>query len=135
MLAKFIKNHPIVGAYAQWPVSNTGRKEYMDANVMTTNLKDTVDKISSLTISAAKNIIELKTSVAYAKKAADTAISKIGSLAKKRWFSKDAGVQEGCTPEEEPVLAVKTEDGGTQGVPGDNSVDNTIEGNKGGSSI
>ena len=40
MLAKYIKDHPIVvGAYAQWLVSNSVRTEAMDTNSMATKLK------------------------------------------------------------------------------------------------
>ena len=46
----------VVGAYAQWPVSNSVRKEAMDAKVMATNLKDKVDEIYFLATSAAKSI-------------------------------------------------------------------------------
>ena len=48
MLEKSIKDHPIVvGAYAQWFVSKSGRKESMYSQIMDTKLKDKVDKISS----------------------------------------------------------------------------------------
>ena len=48
MLEKSIKDHPIVvGSYAQWFVSKSGRKESMDAQIMDTKLKYKVDKISS----------------------------------------------------------------------------------------
>ena len=84
MLEKSIKDHPIfVGAYARWLVSNSGRKEAMDANIMATKLIYKVEKISSLSVSSSKRINELKISVASTKKAADTAINKLGSFSKK----------------------------------------------------
>ena len=84
ILVKSIKDHPIaVGAYAQCLVSNSIRKEAMDAKVMTTKLKDKVDELPSSTTSSANSINELKTSVAYSNKSSGTAISKLGSLAKK----------------------------------------------------
>ena len=130
-MAKSIKDHPIVvGYYDRWIVSNSGRKEAMDAKVMATKLKYDVDDISSPTTSAAKSINELNTSVASVKKAADTAISKVGSLAKNLRSSEESGVQGGFTPEEELFLAVKAEDGVCGGVPGDNSVENTVDGTK-----
>ena len=96
MMAKSIKDHPIVvGDYDRWIVSNSGRKEAMDAKVMATKLKYDVDDISSPTTSAAKSINELNTSVASVKKAADTAISKVGSLAKNLRSSEESGVQGG----------------------------------------
>ena len=55
----------------------------MDAKAMATNLKDNVYDISSLDTSATSSIDELNTSVAYTKKAANTAISILGSLSKK----------------------------------------------------
>ena len=84
MLEKSIRDHPIVvEAYAKWLVSNSGRKEDMEAKVMATKLKEKVDEISSSTTSAAKSINELKTSVVSVKKSAETAISKLVSLANK----------------------------------------------------
>ena len=71
----------------------------MDAKVMATKLKEKMDEISSSSTSASKSTNELKTYVASVKKAADTAISKFVSLAKKLWSSEDVGVQGGCTPE------------------------------------
>ena len=57
MLEKFIKDHPIVfGDYVQWIFSDSGRKEYMDANIMDTNLKYKVDDIYSSSTSDAKII-------------------------------------------------------------------------------
>ena len=50
---------------------------------MTNNIKDKVDEISSSTNSTFKIINELKISVASTKKSANTAIIKLGSLAKK----------------------------------------------------
>ena len=84
ILEKSIKDHTIVvGAYNQWIISNSRRKESMDTNVMATKLKYKVDDLYSSATSSAKSINELKTSVASEKKAADTFIRKLGSLAKK----------------------------------------------------
>ena len=94
-----------------------------------------MDEISSSATSAAKSIIELKTYVASTNKADDTAIIKLVSLQNKLQSSEDARVKGGCTPEEEPVFDVKEKDGGTECVPGENSVENTIEGTEGGRSI
>ena len=55
----------------------------MDAKVMATNLKDKVDELSYSTTSSAKSINKLKTYVSSAKKASNTAISKLVPLAKK----------------------------------------------------
>ena len=52
----------------------------MDARVVATKLKDKVDELSSLTTSVSKSINDLKTSIASVKKAADTAIKKLGYL-------------------------------------------------------
>ena len=50
---------------------------------MANNLKDKAGKISFSATSAAKSINELKTYVVSSKKAANTAIRKLGFLAKK----------------------------------------------------
>ena len=100
MLEKSIKDHRIVvGAYDQWLVSNYGIKESMDSKIMATKLNYKVDELSSSSAYSYKSINELKISVAYAKKASNTAISKIGSIAKKWRSSEDYRVQGGCTPE------------------------------------
>ena len=84
VLAKSTKDHPIfVGAYNQWLVSKSGKKEAMDVKVIATKIKDKVDELSSSTNSSAKRINELKTSVASVKKASNTAISKLDPLANK----------------------------------------------------
>ena len=78
MLRKSIKDHPIVvGDYAQWLVSNYGRKEDIYDKIMDTKLKDKVDGLYYATTSASKRIDELNTSVAYANKIFDTDISKL----------------------------------------------------------
>ena len=57
MLEKSIKDHPIVvGDYSQWLVSNSGRKEAMDTNIMYTKLKYNLYEISYSTTSDAKSI-------------------------------------------------------------------------------
>ena len=83
MLEKSIKDHPIVVvAYTKWLVSIFGRNEATGANIMATKLKDKVHVIYFLTTSAFKSINQLKTSVASANKESNTAIRKLGSLAK-----------------------------------------------------
>ena len=62
-------------------MSNSGRKETMDAKVVATKLKDKVDEFYYSNTSTAKRINKLKTYDASAKKAVDTAIRKLGSLA------------------------------------------------------
>ena len=89
----------------------------MDAKVMATNLKDKVDELSYSTTSSAKSINKLKTYVSSAKKASNTAISKLVPLAKKWRSSEKSGVKGSFTTEEEPVLTTKAEYGRTGGVP------------------
>ena len=96
----------------------------MDANIMATKLKDKVDELSYLCASSYNSINDFKIYVASAKKSSDTSISKIGSISKKWRSSEDAGIQVGCTPEEESVLTVKAEYEGTEGMPGENSLEN-----------
>ena len=48
ILEKFIKDHPVVvGAYAQWLVSKSVRKESIDANIMANKLKEKLDELTS----------------------------------------------------------------------------------------
>ena len=107
----------------------------MDTKIMAAKLKDKVDKISSSSVSSYKSINELKIYVAFAKKSANTIISKLWSFSKKWRSSEDAGVQGGFTHEEESVLTVKGENEGTEGVLGENSLENTIEDTQKGRSI
>ena len=133
MLEKFTKDHPIVVVgYYQWLVSNYGINESMNANVMVTKPRDKLDELSSSTASAVKIINELKNSFASEKKATDTPTIKLSTLVNNRRYSEAAGVQGGCTPEEEPVLTIKEKGGGDEGVLGENSAENTIDGTKGG---
>ena len=62
---------------------------------MATKIKYNTDEISSSKTSAAKSINKLKTSVAVAKRADDTAIRKLGSLTKKIRSSEYSGLQGG----------------------------------------
>ena len=72
MLLKTIKDHPIVvGTYAQWLFSNTGRKEALKAKILAGKVKDRLDDLSATLSSTTKSISELKTMFAAAKKAAD----------------------------------------------------------------
>ena len=83
MLAKSIKDHPIVvGAYAQWLVSNSGIKEAVDYKIMDNNLKYKSDELFSSSAASSNSINELNIYVASTKKSADTAIRKLGSLSK-----------------------------------------------------
>ena len=84
MLTKSNNYHPIVVlAYNQWLVINSGRKESMYANIMAIKLKEKLGDIFSLSASSSKIINEFNISVASSKKAANTAISKLGSISKK----------------------------------------------------
>ena len=81
MLEKFTKDHPIVVVgYSQWLVSNYGRNESMNANVMVTKPRDKLVELSSSTASAVKIINELKKSFASEKKATDTPTIKLSTL-------------------------------------------------------
>ena len=83
MLSKIIKDHPIlVGAYAQWLVSNSVSKEVLGAKTLAVKLKDRVDELSATSYSTTKSIIKFKTTVAVAKKAAYQAASKFTALKK-----------------------------------------------------
>ena len=83
MLSKTIKGHPIVvGAYDQWLVSNSGKKEALEAKIQTGKVKDRVDELSATLSSATKSISELRKTVAAAKKAAEKATSKVSALKK-----------------------------------------------------
>ena len=78
---KNIKYHPIVvGAYAQWLVSNSSRKEALEAKILAGKLKDSVDEISTKSSSTTNSIRKIKTTVAAAKKVANQAASKISAL-------------------------------------------------------
>ena len=83
-----------------------------------------MDELSFSSDSSYKSINELRISVVSEKKASNTAISKIGSLAKQWQCSEDARVQGGFIPEEEYVLTIKEEDEGTESVPVENSLEN-----------
>ena len=84
MLTKSNNYHPIVVlAYNQWLVINSGRKESMYANIMAIKLKEKLGDIFSLSASSSKIINEFNISVASSKKAANTAIIKLGSISKK----------------------------------------------------
>ena len=129
MLENPIKDNPIiVGSYSRWLVSNSGRKETMYVKIMAAKLKYKADELSSSSNSSSKRINELKISVAYANKSADSAIIKLRFFSKKLRSSDDTVVQGGCTPDEDCILTVKAEDEGTEVVLGNNSFENTVEG-------
>ena len=70
MLSKTINYHPIlVGVYAQWLVSNSGKKKDLKAKSLASTLKDSVDKLLATSYSTTKNIIGLKTTFAVSNKA------------------------------------------------------------------
>ena len=81
MLKRGIKDHPIVvGAYAQWLVSNSGRKEALDAHALIKSLSSKVDGISSSLKDATSTLSDVKASVVSVKKTADSALNKVGAL-------------------------------------------------------
>ena len=83
MISKTIKDHPIVvGDYDQWLVSNSGKKETLEAKTLKSKVKFRVDELSSTSTSTTKSISKLKTMVAAAKKAEDQVESKVGTLNK-----------------------------------------------------
>ena len=81
MLKKGIKDHPIVvGAYAQWLVSNSGRREALEAQSMVKSLSSKVDSISSTVKDTSTALADVKSTVTSVKKTADSALNKVGSL-------------------------------------------------------
>ena len=72
----------MVGAYAQWLVSNSGINEAPEAKILAGKVKDRVEELSGTSSSTTKSISELKTMVAAAKKAEDQATSKVSALKK-----------------------------------------------------
>ena len=81
MLKKGIKDHPIVvGAYAQWLVSNSGRREALEAQSMVKSLSSKVDSISSTVKDTSSALADVKSTVTSVKKTADSALNKVGSL-------------------------------------------------------
>ena len=83
IISKTIKDHTIaVGAYDQWLVINSGRKEDLQDNTFTVKLKDHVEKLSAMCSSTTKSISEIKTTVATANKVEDQAARKISSTKK-----------------------------------------------------
>ena len=82
-MQKKIKDHPIVvGDYIQWLVSNSGRKEALEEKILAGMVKDRVDEISATLSSTTKRIIDHRTTVAAAKKAADQEEIKVRYLKK-----------------------------------------------------
>lgn len=81
MLKKGIKDHPIVvGAYAQWLVSNSGRREALEAQSMVKSLASKVDSISSTVKDTSSALADVKSTMTSVKKTADSALNKVGSL-------------------------------------------------------
>ena len=85
MLSKPPKNHTVflVGDYDQWLVSNSGRKEDLEAKTLAGKSKDRVDKLSAMSSSTTNSTRKLKKTVTAANKAADQAASKVSAL--KKW--------------------------------------------------
>ena len=81
MLKRGIKDHPIVvGAYAQWLVSNSGRKEALKVHALIKSLTSKVNGISSSLKDATSTLSDVKASVVSVKKTADLALNKVGAL-------------------------------------------------------
>ena len=103
IISKTIKDQPIlVGAYAKWFVSNSGRKEALEAKKMVVKLKYLVDKLSDTSSSAINIISELKTAVATATNAVEQTTRKFISLNKLSLG--EAGLIGGCSPDWISVL-------------------------------
>ena len=81
MLKKGIKDHPIVvGTYAQWLVSNSGRREPLEAQSMVKSLSSKVDLMASTVKDTASSLADVKSTVTSVKKTADFALNKVGNL-------------------------------------------------------
>ena len=81
MLRKGIKDHPIVvGTYAQWLVSNSGRREALEAQSMVKSLTSKVDLMASTVKDTASALTDVKATVTSVKKTADSALNKVGNL-------------------------------------------------------
>ena len=72
----------MVGLYAQWLVSNSGRKESLYVKTLSVKLKYRVYQLSAASSSTTKIMSHLKTEVAAAKKAVHQAESKVSALKK-----------------------------------------------------
>ena len=72
----------MLGAYAQWFVSNSFRKEALESKKLAVKLKDRVDKLSATPSYTPQRISKLNTPVAVAEKAADQAARKVRALKK-----------------------------------------------------
>ena len=103
----------MVGAYDQWAISNSGRKEALEAKRFGGKLKDRVDELSAMLSYTSKNISELMTTVAASKKVVDQETIKF--IALKKGSSGGARVQVGCAPDWRAVLE-EAEVGDTMGV-------------------
>ena len=78
MLQKGFKDHPIVvGAYSQWLVSNSGRKEAMEAKSEVLTVSRSLATTSELATELKRAMNEIKGKVEAAKKTADKALSKV----------------------------------------------------------
>ena len=77
LVDKGFKNHPVVvGAYSQWLVANSGRKEASDALAVTSALQEKYSKVDSRLSALAKSQAETAKLAETAKKTADKALSK-----------------------------------------------------------
>mmetsp|Transcript_20683 Transcript_20683/g.30304 ORF Transcript_20683/g.30304 Transcript_20683/m.30304 type:complete len:733 (-) Transcript_20683:5335-7533(-) len=80
MLQKGFKDHPIVvGAYSQWLVSNSGRKEALEAKLQVSRAINDLASTTDLANDVKRTVAELKGKVEAAKKTADKALSKATS--------------------------------------------------------
>ena len=81
MLKKGVKDHPIVvGAYAQWLVSNSGCYKALEAQVMVKSLSPKVDSMAATVKDTASSLSDVKSTVTLVKKTADSVMNKVGNL-------------------------------------------------------
>ena len=70
----------MIGAYAQWLVSKSGRREALEAQSMVKSLSSKVDSMSSTVKDTSSALADAKASITSVKKTADSALNKVGSL-------------------------------------------------------
>ena len=80
MSTKGIRNHPtVVGAYAQWLVSNNGLKDALSARSEVKKLQSGIDALKGSISDHSKTVSDLKSKVESVKKTADKALTKATS--------------------------------------------------------
>ena len=80
MLEKGFRDHPIVvGAYSQWLVSNSGRKEAQEAQKAVDKLQREVASLTLIGKELKSSVAALQGTVKAAKATADKALSRVGS--------------------------------------------------------